>query len=178
MLSLHLSCSDHHVQEGWRVAAPYAIGVSTANKAYLLAPTALAGANLSEYSAAPAAARLVDDIWMNGHLAARGVRRYVVPLAGFSPDSEGMGVGGGGPCAHALLATGGAKKAACWCWRGVTVSACAAVACEEVRLTLGASDGGCCCRLCPSQLARRALRPWSRRWLPQRSAVRRQTMPC
>ena len=94
MLSLHLSCSDHHVQEGWRVAAPYAIGVSTANKAYLLAPTALAGANLSEYSAAPAAARLVDDIWMNGHLAARGVRRYVVPLAGFSPDSEGMGVGG------------------------------------------------------------------------------------
>ena len=70
------------------MAAPYAVGVSTANKAYLLNPAALAGVNLSDYSTAPAAAHLVDDIWLNGHLAARGVRRFVVPQAGASPDGQ------------------------------------------------------------------------------------------
>lgn len=39
-------------------------------------------ASLLDYASAPSEAFFVDDIWISGHLARRGVPRYVVPFSG------------------------------------------------------------------------------------------------
>lgn len=72
----------HHVVHGWHLTQPYRVGVLTANEGYLLPPIpALRGANVSDYSTAPAGARLVDDIYMAGRLAGLAMERWVVPAA-------------------------------------------------------------------------------------------------
>jgi hypothetical protein len=81
-------CSDWHVIEGWRLAAPYQLGVATSGKGILLAPASLGGLNLSDFGDAPGGAHFVDDIWLNGHLAAAGVPRWVVPLPAVPGDMQ------------------------------------------------------------------------------------------
>jgi len=87
---------DRHVQHGHRLAEPYSVGVLTANEGYLVTPrmflpqvspnthppiSALAPIlNTKTLMSSPA--HLVDDIWMAGSLATRGVSRYVIPLPG------------------------------------------------------------------------------------------------
>ena len=39
-------------------------------------------ADFLDYAAAPSEAFFVDDIWISGHLARRGIARYVVPFSG------------------------------------------------------------------------------------------------
>lgn len=39
-------------------------------------------AHLLDYAAAPPEAFFVDDVWVSGHLARRGIPRYVVPFSG------------------------------------------------------------------------------------------------
>lgn len=85
----HPPCSDLHVTEGWRIAAPYRTGVATSGKGILLHPRAALGAfNLSDFGEAPGGAHFVDDIWLNGHLALAGVPRWVVPLPGEPADLQ------------------------------------------------------------------------------------------
>ena len=91
-----------HVAEGHTLAAPYRVGVLTANEGYLIYPrwfahhpnaTARASAYDDTHSGAldsaglldtqalsSGEAHLVDDIWMAGHLSRIGVQRWVVPL--------------------------------------------------------------------------------------------------
>ncbi|KAI9022678.1 hypothetical protein DFJ74DRAFT_722086 [Hyaloraphidium curvatum] len=88
------------VVQGAELAAPYRVGVVTANEGYLVDPAwfcsngtdPLAGRKgllslLRPDPSIPALAGLVDDVWMSGHLAALDVPRYVVPLpSGKSAD--------------------------------------------------------------------------------------------
>jgi hypothetical protein len=53
---------------------------------YLVPPGALAGA-VHDFSHAPEAVRWVDDVWISGHLARRGVRRVVLPTRGFPVET-------------------------------------------------------------------------------------------
>lgn len=99
-----------HVAEGHTLAAPYRVGVLTANEGYLVYPrwfsrSVNATASVADGGSTPAAppscaglldvqalssgeAHLVDDIWMAGHLSRGGVQRWVVPLI---PDLHGRG---------------------------------------------------------------------------------------
>ncbi|KAL4431316.1 hypothetical protein ABPG75_006572 [Micractinium tetrahymenae] len=80
---------DRHVTEGWRIASPYQTGVATSGKGILFHPQSALGAfNLSDFGEAPGGAHFVDDIWLNGHLAAAGVPRWVVPLPGEPADMQ------------------------------------------------------------------------------------------
>ena len=84
-----------HVADGWKLAEPFRVGVLTANEGYLIKPrffldvSKLEDHTLDWSSGAPlldlhqlnaSAAHLVDDIWLNGHLSAQGIPRFVVPL--------------------------------------------------------------------------------------------------
>lgn len=64
------------------VAAPTAVDVLFGTWGYLVPPGAL-DATVGDFSAAPDAVRNVDDIWISGHLARRGVPRMVVPARSY-----------------------------------------------------------------------------------------------
>jgi hypothetical protein len=79
----------YHVIEGWQISEPYQVGVATSGKGILISPArALRSFNLSDFGSAPDGAKFVDDIWLNGHLAAAGVPRWVVPLLGSPADMQ------------------------------------------------------------------------------------------
>jgi hypothetical protein len=40
--------------------------------------------DLEDYSGAPPEARIVDDIWINGHLAKLGIKRFIIPIGDVS----------------------------------------------------------------------------------------------
>jgi hypothetical protein len=81
---------DFHVHEGRNIKAPYQVGVLTANECYVIDASWFRNnfeSTLANYSrGAPAGAKLVDDIWINGHLAALGIERFIVPMSGLSID--------------------------------------------------------------------------------------------
>ncbi len=62
------------------VARPTPVDVLFGTWGYLVPPGALDGA-VADFSGAPEAVRWVDDVWISGHLARRGVPRMVVPAA-------------------------------------------------------------------------------------------------
>jgi hypothetical protein len=89
---------EDHIAEGWRIREPFQVGVLTANEGYFVrprffldnsilrpedprsnsSPSRAQVLHLGELQGTPA--RYADDIWLSGHLAVRGIRRYVVPL--------------------------------------------------------------------------------------------------
>lgn len=98
---------DDYTAEGWRLAEAFRVGVLTANEGYLIRPRFFINRNdaMGTTTTTPAvgpdtttanlhkiapildkemllttSAHLVDDIWMNGHLARAAIPRYVVPL--------------------------------------------------------------------------------------------------
>lgn len=88
---------DDHVADGWRLAEPFRVGVLTANEGYLIRPRFFVATLHEDTGVAPLASKvsvldleqlnasavhLVDDIWLNGHLATQRIERYVVPLNG------------------------------------------------------------------------------------------------
>eukprot|EP00669_Euglena_mutabilis_P004842 TRINITY_DN16203_c0_g1_i1.p1 TRINITY_DN16203_c0_g1~~TRINITY_DN16203_c0_g1_i1.p1 ORF type:complete len:193 (+),score=33.83 TRINITY_DN16203_c0_g1_i1:164-742(+) len=68
-----------HVILGWEISQPYRVGVLTAGEGYLVRVPLLRGANLSQAFEAAPEGRVMDDIFMNGHLARLKVSRWVVP---------------------------------------------------------------------------------------------------
>ena len=76
---------DFHTHTGWSIAAPYQVGVLTGNECYTLDTSWFDSANpegnvLESYADAPPSANLVDDIWLAGHLARLGIKRFIVPI--------------------------------------------------------------------------------------------------
>jgi hypothetical protein len=69
----------YHVIHSYRIAQVYRVGVTTANSAYLIRPSFFDSHIYLDFDQAPADARRVDDIWMNGYAAKRNIARYVVP---------------------------------------------------------------------------------------------------
>ena len=63
---------------GTRVSAPTRMDIVTGCGGILVKPRFFDGA-VFDYDGAPPSAFFVDDIWISGHLARRGVRRYLVP---------------------------------------------------------------------------------------------------
>jgi hypothetical protein len=63
---------------GTRVSAPTRMDIVTGCGGILVKPRFFDGA-VFDYEGAPASAFFVDDIWISGHLARRGVRRYLIP---------------------------------------------------------------------------------------------------
>jgi hypothetical protein len=77
----------HVVSGGWkesravfgtRVSAPTRMDIVTGCGGILVKPRFFDGA-VFDYDGAPPSAFFVDDIWISGHLARRGVRRYLIP---------------------------------------------------------------------------------------------------
>lgn len=95
---------DDHVAEGWRLAEPFRVSVLTANDGYLVRPQFfLSNENgmqeklleektplLDFITLNSSAARLVDDVWINGHLSKNNIPRYVVPLSSHASTLSGM----------------------------------------------------------------------------------------
>ena len=63
---------------GTRVSAPTRMDIVTGCGGILVKPRFFDGA-VFDYEGAPPSAFFVDDIWISGHLARRGVRRYLIP---------------------------------------------------------------------------------------------------
>ncbi|KAI8620423.1 hypothetical protein BC830DRAFT_1052316, partial [Chytriomyces sp. MP71] len=88
---------EWHIVQGVLIQKPYRVGVLTANHCYVLntawfhpatntdASTSPLAA-LTNYTGAPASAAMVDDIWLNGHLARLGIPRVVVPSTALNVD--------------------------------------------------------------------------------------------
>lgn len=73
-----LDWRDAKMVHGNRLREPKGVAVITGCGSYLVKPR-LFDERLWDYSTAPAAAFYMDDIWISGWLARRGVARYVVP---------------------------------------------------------------------------------------------------
>lgn len=58
---------------------------------YLVPPGALDEA-VHDYTSGPPEARLVDDIWISGHLARRGIKRRVIPAVGLPIETRASGL--------------------------------------------------------------------------------------
>ncbi|KAJ3295342.1 hypothetical protein HDU79_009396 [Rhizoclosmatium sp. JEL0117] len=78
----------HHIVFGYFIAAPYRVGILTANSCYILNSAWFAGNRsvISDYTGLKSGAKLMDDIWINGHLAQLDVQRYLVPTWTVSVD--------------------------------------------------------------------------------------------
>jgi hypothetical protein len=64
------------------LSMPTRVGIITGCGGYILSPTVIRKLDLNalfDYSKAPAAAKLMDDIWISGHLSAINVHKYVTP---------------------------------------------------------------------------------------------------
>ena len=69
---------------GFRIRKPYQTGIATGGGGVMFKASWLANSTISDFSNAPPHARIVDDIWLNGHLSLNGVLRYVVPVRDFA----------------------------------------------------------------------------------------------
>ena len=63
---------------GTRVSTPARMDIITGCGGILVKPRFFDGA-VFDYRGAPPSAFFVDDVWISGHLARRGVRRYLIP---------------------------------------------------------------------------------------------------
>ena len=63
---------------GTRVDAPMSVDIITGCGGYLVKP-GFFDEEVFDHDAAPPSAFFVDDIWISGHLARRGILRYVIP---------------------------------------------------------------------------------------------------
>ena len=68
------------------IAAPVAVDILFGTWGYLLPPGALDG-SVQDFTGQPEGLRWVDDVWISGHLARRGVRRLVVPTDRFPVET-------------------------------------------------------------------------------------------
>lgn len=73
------------------ISAPVPVDILFGTWGYLLPPGALDDA-VQDFSGYPEAVRWVDDVWVSGHLARRGVRRVVVPTRRFPVETPGSAV--------------------------------------------------------------------------------------
>ena len=71
---------------GTGVERPVEVDILLGTWGYLVPPGALDGA-VHEFTGWPPQVRWVDDIWVSGHLARRGVCRFVVPARGLPLDT-------------------------------------------------------------------------------------------
>ena len=81
---------------GFRIKSPYRTGIATGTffcfhiltmkggGGVMFRANWLQNSTISDFSKAPAFAKIVDDIWLNGHLSLQGVERYVVPVRDFA----------------------------------------------------------------------------------------------
>ncbi|KAJ3081174.1 hypothetical protein HDU99_006386, partial [Rhizoclosmatium hyalinum] len=78
----------HHIIHGHLISTPYRVGILTANSCYILNSAWFAGNRIviSDYTGIKSGAKLMDDIWINGHLAQLGVQRYLIPTWTVSVD--------------------------------------------------------------------------------------------
>lgn len=72
---------------GTALAAPADVDILMGTWGYLLPPGALDGA-VHDFDDWPEEVRWVDDFWVSGHLARRGVRRLVVPARGLPLETS------------------------------------------------------------------------------------------
>ncbi|MCL4674743.1 MAG: hypothetical protein KJZ59_01630, partial [Pararhodobacter sp.] len=79
----HVMCSA--------IPAPVPVDILFGTWGYLLPPGVLDGA-VQDFSGYPDAVRFVDDVWISGHLARRGVRRLVVPTRSFPVETPASAV--------------------------------------------------------------------------------------
>lgn len=82
----------YHVIHGWRIKQPYQTGILSGNNGYAFKSDWFKDVQIDDYTDAPKEAKLVDDIWINGHAARLGIKRVVVP-------SEGVNIALGGKSA-------------------------------------------------------------------------------
>ncbi|CAF0897299.1 unnamed protein product [Didymodactylos carnosus] len=68
-----------HIVETNYISEPYRVGIITANSGYLIKPRFFDQHIYVNYTNITKSISLVDDIWLNGHLARRNVSRYVLP---------------------------------------------------------------------------------------------------
>jgi hypothetical protein len=78
-LSGDLTPKDLRHVFGTAIVAPTAVDLLMGTWGMLLPPGALDEAELGDFTGWPPQARWVDDVWISGHLARRGVGRLVVP---------------------------------------------------------------------------------------------------
>lgn len=72
---------------GDRIREPQRVAVVTGAGSYLIQPRFFDD-SLCDYSAAPAAAFYMDDIWISGMLDRRGIEKYVVPSSGWTRETN------------------------------------------------------------------------------------------
>ncbi|MGH6982001.1 MAG: hypothetical protein ACREFC_12420 [Stellaceae bacterium] len=75
------------------VAAPTTVDVLMGTWGYLIPPGSLDEA-VRDFTGWPPELRWVDDYWISGHLAKRGVRRLVVPAKGLPLETRLSRIGG------------------------------------------------------------------------------------
>jgi hypothetical protein len=69
---------DSRAVFGTRVNAPASMDVISGCGGYLVKPRFFVD-DVFDYDGAPPSAFFVDDIWFSGHLARRGIPRYIIP---------------------------------------------------------------------------------------------------
>ncbi|CAF0897982.1 unnamed protein product [Didymodactylos carnosus] len=69
----------YHIIDSSNILQPYRVGIVTANWGYLIQPKFFDKHIYSDYNDLTERISLVDDIWINAHLARRHIARYVVP---------------------------------------------------------------------------------------------------
>lgn len=73
------------------IKEPTSVDILLGTWGYLLPPGALDGA-VYEFDGWPPEVRWVDDVWISGHLARRGIPRCVIPLQGFPIETPASAV--------------------------------------------------------------------------------------
>lgn len=73
------------------LAEPEAVDILLGTWGYLVPPGSF-DATVHDLDAAPPAMRFVDDVWFSGHLAKRGVPRFVVPAKGMPVTTEASNI--------------------------------------------------------------------------------------
>ena len=69
---------------GFRIKSPYRTGIATGGGGVMFRANWLQNSTISDFSQAPPFAKIVDDIWLNGHFSLQGIERYVVPVQDFA----------------------------------------------------------------------------------------------
>lgn len=80
----------HHVLCS-ALQAPGAVDILFGTWGYLLPPSAL-DERVHEFTGYPEAVRWVDDVWISGHLALRGIPRIVVPMRSFPVETRSSAI--------------------------------------------------------------------------------------
>ena len=84
--------SDLRHQFATSVLEPTPIDIVFGTWGYLVPPDALDD-HVHDFTGYPTQARWVDDVWISGHLAKRGVPRLIVPAASFPVETLSSGRG-------------------------------------------------------------------------------------